>query len=75
MCGRTVLPAGIANHPRCEACDILLEPAFNDKKLCRCGKYHNAPSVFDPKYCRLCMGEEEGAAAATDSESAATDGQ
>jgi hypothetical protein len=58
MCGRTILPLDIANHPRCHGCSILLEPELNEKTLCRCGKYHNAPSEVDPHYCRLCMGEE-----------------
>jgi len=48
----------ISNHPRCENCSILLEPELNEKTLCRCGKYHNVPSVQSPTYCRSCMGEE-----------------
>ena len=48
----------MAKHPRCENCLILLEPEFNEKTLCRCGKYHNAPSERDPHFCRVCMGEE-----------------
>jgi hypothetical protein len=59
MCGRTILPAELSNHPRCKTCLILLEPEFNDRTLCYCGKYHNAPSVQDPSQCRKCMGEEE----------------
>jgi hypothetical protein len=58
MCGKTILPQDVANHPKCDACDILLEPELNEKTLCRCGKYHNAPSVSYPSYCRMCMGEE-----------------
>ena len=58
MCGLTILPADVAKHPRCENCLILLEPELNDKTLCRCGKYHNTPSVRHPEYCRACMGEE-----------------
>jgi hypothetical protein len=58
MCGLTILPASIANHPRCDSCGILLEPACNDRTLCRCGKYHNALSEADSHYCRLCLGEE-----------------
>ena len=58
MCGLTILPADVAKHPKCLQCLILLEPAFNEKTVCWCGKYHNAPSVEDPRYCRMCMGEE-----------------
>jgi len=58
MCGRAVYPEEVANHPRCDGCSILLEPDFNDKTLCRCGKYHNAPSILDPSFCRMCMGDE-----------------
>jgi hypothetical protein len=58
MCGRTVLPADVANHPRCEGCSILLEPELNEKTLCRCGKYHNAPSIESPGFCRACMGDD-----------------
>ena len=58
MCGKAILPADLSNHPRCHGCSILLEPEFNGKTLCRCGKYHNAPSLADPHYCRPCMGEE-----------------
>jgi hypothetical protein len=57
MCGLTILPANLSKQPRCDSCTILLEPEFNEKTLCRCGKYHNAPSEQDPYYCRLCMGE------------------
>jgi hypothetical protein len=57
MCGITILPADLARHPRCHGCEILLEPDLNEKTLCRCGKYHNAPSEEDPHYCRLCIGE------------------
>jgi hypothetical protein len=55
MCGHTVLPA---DHPRCKTCFMLVEPEFNDKTLCYCRKYHNAPSIRDPNHCRKCMGEE-----------------
>ena len=48
MCGLTILPADVAKHPKCLQCLILLEPAFNEKTVCWCGKYHNAPSVRDP---------------------------
>jgi hypothetical protein len=58
MCGLTILPLDVANHPRCDGCSILLEPEQNEKTLCRCGTYHNAVSMLDPHYCRLCMGEE-----------------
>lgn len=58
MCGLTILPLSVAKHPRCALCLLLLEPALNEKTLCRCGKYHNAPSIVDPDYCRACMGEE-----------------
>ena len=58
MCGLTVLPANMSNHPRCDGCSILLEPELNEKTLCRCGKYHNAPSQADRHYCRLCLGED-----------------
>jgi len=58
MCGLTVLPADLSNHPRCVSCTTLLEPEFNEKTLCRCGKYHNAPSAKDSRFCRLCLGEE-----------------
>lgn len=58
MCPLTIFPADVANHPLCHNCSILLEPEFNEKTLCRCGKYHNAPSEQDPHYCRPCMGEE-----------------
>jgi hypothetical protein len=58
MCGLTILPADLAKHPKCLRCLILLEPEFNQKTVCWCGKYHNAPSLKNPKYCRLCMNEE-----------------
>jgi hypothetical protein len=58
MCGLTILPADVCNHPKCHGCSILLEPELNDKTLCWCGKYHNAPSIRDPNFCRMCMGEE-----------------
>ena len=58
MCGRTILPPDISNHPRCENCGILLEPELNEKALRRCGRYHNLPSVQSPTYRRACMGEE-----------------
>lgn len=58
MCGRTILPASLSRHSRCDGCSILLEYEFNEKTICRCGKYHHAPSDQDPSYCRLCMGEE-----------------
>jgi hypothetical protein len=58
MCGLTILPADVCNHPKCLACDRLLEPEFNDKTLCRCGKYHNAPAVADSRFCRQCLAEE-----------------
>ena len=58
MCGRTILLAELSNHPRCLGCFILLEPELNDKTLCRCGKYHNAPSPKDRRFCRQCLGEE-----------------
>ena len=58
MCGLTILPADVCNHPKCKGCLILLEPEFNDKTLCYCGKYHNAPSLKNPRLCRKCMGEE-----------------
>lgn len=58
MCGLTILPLDVANHPKCKACSVLLEPEFNEKTLCWCGKYHNAPSLQDPRYCRRCKGEE-----------------
>ena len=48
----------VANHPLCHNCSILLEPLFNEKTLCRCGKYHNAPSAQDTHYCCMCMGED-----------------
>ena len=48
----------LAYHAHCQACTALLEPELNEKTICRCGKYHNAPSVKDPRYCRPCMGEE-----------------
>jgi hypothetical protein len=57
MCGLTILPADVAKHPKCKGCLILLEPALNEKTICWCGKYHNAPSVKDPRYCRSCMKE------------------
>ena len=57
MCPLTILPVDVANHPRCENCLILLESEFNENTLCRCGKYHNAPAS-DPRFCRMCMGEE-----------------
>ena len=57
MCGLTILPADVAKHPKCLQCLILLEPEFNEKTVCWCGKYHNAPSLRDPRYCRRCMGE------------------
>lgn len=57
MCGLTILPADVAKHPKCKGCLILLEPEFNEKTVCWCGKYHNATSVRDPRYCRKCMGE------------------
>jgi hypothetical protein len=57
MCGRTIFPRDVANHPTCHGCEILLEPEFNEKTLCRCGKYHNAPSEQDRHYCRPCMDE------------------
>lgn len=53
MCGRN-----LTGHPACRGCTILLEPELNDDTLCRCGKYHNAPSVKDPRFCRKCKGEE-----------------
>ena len=37
---------------------MLLEPELNEKTLCWCGKYHNAPSRADPHYCCRCMREE-----------------
>jgi hypothetical protein len=58
MCGRTILPLDVCNHPKCRGCSILLEPEFNEKTLCWCGKYHNAPSVKDSTFCRMCVGEE-----------------
>ena len=45
-------------HPSCHGCTILLEPELHEGTLCRCGKYHNTPSKKDPKFCRLCKGEE-----------------
>jgi hypothetical protein len=33
----------------------LLEPELNGKRLCRCGKYHNTPSVTNPSFRRSCM--------------------
>jgi hypothetical protein len=58
MCGVTILPASLSKHRRCEGCTMLLERELNEKTLCWCGKYHNAPSEQDPHYCRLCMGED-----------------
>lgn len=52
MCSRN-----LAGHPMCEHCSRLLEFDFTDATLCRCGKYHNAPSEKDPRHCRRCMGE------------------
>jgi hypothetical protein len=37
---------------------VLLERALNETTICRCGKYHSAPSEIDPRFCRRCMGEE-----------------
>ena len=53
----TSLPADVAKQPKCKGCRILLEPACYEKTICWCGKYHNAPSVKDPRYCRKCMKE------------------
>jgi hypothetical protein len=58
MYGLTILPVDLAKHPRCQGCGILLETELDEKTLCRCGKYHNAPSEADPHYCRPCMGED-----------------
>jgi hypothetical protein len=43
MCGRTILPADVANHPRCDGCSTLLEPELNEKTICRCGKLNPPP--------------------------------
>jgi hypothetical protein len=45
-------------HPHCVRCTILLEPERNEKTLCWCGKYHNAPSMRDERLCRRCAGEK-----------------
>lgn len=58
MCGLTILPLTLSKHQRCEGCSILLEPERNEKTLCRCGKYHNAPSASQPTFCCLCVGED-----------------
>jgi hypothetical protein len=55
MCGKAILPADLSNHPRCHGCSILLEPEFDGKTLCRCGKYHNA-RASPIYYCRCCLG-------------------
>lgn len=60
MCARTILPACVAKHPRCAFCTILLEPEFNEKTLCRCGKYHNAPSEIDPAVIQEQLGNVIG---------------
>lgn len=53
MCGRN-----LTGHTTCRRCSILLEPKPNEDTICRCGKYHNAPSERDPRLCRRCAGEE-----------------
>jgi len=52
MCGRN-----LTKHPACEGCSILLEPELTRSTLCRCGRYHNAPSDRYPSYCRSCKQE------------------
>jgi len=42
----------------CRKCTLRLNPRMDDTTLCRCGKWHNVPSVADPRFCRRCMGEE-----------------
>jgi hypothetical protein len=52
MCDRNLV-----FHLHCLRCTILLEPERNEKTLCWCGKYHNAPSMKDERLCCRCAGE------------------
>jgi len=54
LCGEPLV-----SHRRCRQCGKVLETKRTWKTLCRCGKYHNAPSERDSRYCRTCKGEEE----------------